>query len=536
MSMNTMASVLLLAFLLVAQDKPADKCTLSGTVTDSLTGAPLNKVQVVVEPLGNSNGPLAVASTDAKGIFSMVDLEPGQYRVKGVRNGYLDTYYGSRRGDSKGTTVALEAGRGVKDLQLKLLAYGVIAGAVRDPDGEPVVGAGVKVLRIVYRDGQRRVQDTDPITTDDLGQYRAADLMPGRYYVEAEPKELFNSFQPPVDHSSKNAQPPEILASAFYPGVADRAAARTVDVMSGARVTGIDIPLPRGRIYTISGHVTLPSGTTTSVNVGRPDSSAPEDRIAWADNVKGDFEIRGISTGSYVLRAWAEIPTTGAGFHRGYSAEIPFTVESADVTGLKLVLEPHPEITGQITILGEKQIALGQAFIMFGDGYGFPIRDDNSFRSAMTPGHYIISVASVAMRKDLIIKSIRSDQTDILREGITLIPGANVRLEIVLAPEGGQIEGTALDKNENPVAGATVVAVPDPSLRARPDRFYQASTDQHGRYQLTNVAPGDYKIFAWDDVEPGAWFDPEYLRSIEARGEPVKLEVKGHETAKVHVQ
>jgi hypothetical protein len=79
------------------------------------------------------------------------------------------------------------------------------------------------------------------------------------------------------------------------------------------------------------------------------------------------------------------------------------------------------------------------------------------------------------------------------------------------------------------------VAVPEPGLRGRPDRFYQASADQHGHYELKNVAPGDYKIFAWDDVEPVVWFDPDFLRDIEVQSEVVKLAAKGHETATVHL-
>jgi hypothetical protein len=147
-----------------------------------------------------------------------------------------------------------------------------------------------------------------------------------------------------------------------------------------------------------------------------------------------------------------------------------------------------------------------------------------------------VGIVCSKLQKDLIVKSIRMGQTDVLRDGLTLTAGDNAHLEIVPAPEGGQIEGSVVDKDDNPVAGATVVAVPEPGLRPRRDRFYQASADQYGRYQVKNATPGDYKIFAWDNIEPGAWFDADFLRDAEANGEAVKLEAKGHETAKVHVQ
>lgn len=515
----------LLAVLLIAQDKPADKCTLSGTVTDSVTGAPLNKVQILMESLGNARNPLAVANSDGKGNFSMVELDPGKYRVKAVRNGYLDTYYGARRGDSQGITVTLEAGQEIKDLQVKLLPYAVIGGTIRDPEGEPVAGARVLVQRLIYRDGQRVLEGADEIATDDLGQYRAVNLTPGKYYVEAQPRGVFEFGDAPVDHSSKASQPVEILLTALYPGVGDRAAAKAVEVTAGARVSGIDVALPRGRLYSVSGH--LPAEATANIQIDRPGSSFG-DRAAWASGVKGDFEIRGLPPGSYLLHAGAQSPADHS------SAEIPLTVDNADVTGLKVTLEPNPELTGQITILGERPISLGGGYIKFG-AYSVDIHDDNSFASSMTPGHYVVAVAGDQLEKDLVIKSIQMGQTDLLRDQLTLAPGASARLEIVLAPDGGQIEGTAFDRNDNPAPGATVVAIPEAGLRMRPDRFYQAATDQHGHYDLKNVAPGDYKIFAWENIEPGAWFDPDFLRDIESHGEPVKLSAKGHETVKVHL-
>lgn len=33
------------------------------------------------------------------------------------------------------------------------------------------------------------------------------------------------------------------------------------------------------------------------------------------------------------------------------------------------------------------------------------------------------------------------------------------------------------------------------------------------------IAPGAYKLFAWEDVETGAYKDPEFLKAFEALGE-----------------
>jgi hypothetical protein len=129
-----------------------------------------------------------------------------------------------------------------------------------------------------------------------------------------------------------------------------------------------------------------------------------------------------------------------------------------------------------------------------------------------------------------------SGQTDVLRDGLTVSEPGKISLEIVLAPDGGQINGVVLGKDDKPVGGATVVLVPEPALRGRSDRFADSFTDQNGRYQFENVAPGDYKVFAWDDIEPGSWFAPDFFRDIESGGEPVNLNAKGHESARLHIQ
>ena len=84
--------ILLLPLLLLhAQDKPPEKCAISGTVVDAVTGHPLNKVDLTLEPSAIG------ATTDAKGVFIIKNLDPGQYFLAASRNGYLDTHYGARR-------------------------------------------------------------------------------------------------------------------------------------------------------------------------------------------------------------------------------------------------------------------------------------------------------------------------------------------------------------------------------------------------------------------------------------------------------
>src|SRR5204863_8642446 len=133
------------------------------------------------------------------------------------------------------------------------------------------------------------------------------------------------------------------------------------------------------------------------------------------------------------------------------------------------------------------------------------------------------------------VKSIRSGETDVLSEGLTLPQGGTVSLQILMGSDGGRIEGGIVDKDEQPVSSATVVLAPNAGLRGRVDLFRTVTANQYGRYEFEFVAPGDYKLFSWAEVEPGAWHDREFLRDFEDRGEPVTVLANGQATVKLHL-
>jgi hypothetical protein len=106
-------------------------------------------------------------------------------------------------------------------------------------------------------------------------------------------------------------------------------------------------------------------------------------------------------------------------------------------------------------------------------------------------------------------------------------------LEVVLGSNAGNIEGKVVDSRSQPAAGIQAVLVPDES-RFRNELFINAVTDQEGRFALRGVAPGTYRLFAWEYVEANSFFDPEVLRRYEQQGVPVR--VREGETAVLEVK
>jgi len=56
-----------------------------------------------------------------------------------------------------------------------------------------------------------------------------------------------------------------------------------------------------------------------------------------------------------------------------------------------------------------------------------------------------------------------------------------------------------------------------------------------GRFHIEGVPPGDYRAFSWEDIETGAWQDPEFIRNFEDRGNPVRVNENGTSNIQLRV-
>jgi len=102
--------------------------------------------------------------------------------------------------------------------------------------------------------------------------------------------------------------------------------------------------------------------------------------------------------------------------------------------------------------------------------------------------------------------------------------GAAGTLEITLSSRGARVQGAVADSDGLPAVGVRVVLVPEPSHRTQSTLFKEQPTDQYGHFELRGIAPGDYKLFSWEEVESGSWEDPEFLKDFEKEGEKISLQ------------
>jgi hypothetical protein len=106
-------------------------------------------------------------------------------------------------------------------------------------------------------------------------------------------------------------------------------------------------------------------------------------------------------------------------------------------------------------------------------------------------------------------------------------------LVVVLGADVGEVEGSVQNAKGDPVARARVnaIAYGDHSNRIDLNRF--AFTDQKGEFKIKDVPPGDYKVFAWEDVPVGAPQDPEFRKPFEKQATPLRMQPNGHGTVSV---
>jgi Carboxypeptidase regulatory-like domain len=157
---------------------PPGKAVLAGTVATA-SGHPAAGARVM---LNGGDGPGRTTMTDARGQFAFEGLRTGRYYVNVSKPGFMSLSYGQRRVNSPGIAIPLTDGeRRVIEMQLPRAA--VITGMILDERGEPSINTQVRGMRYTMANGRRRAQQVANDTTDDRGIYRLHSLQAGEYAV-----------------------------------------------------------------------------------------------------------------------------------------------------------------------------------------------------------------------------------------------------------------------------------------------------------------------------------------------------------------
>jgi hypothetical protein len=214
---------------------------------------------------------------------------------------------------------------------------------------------------------------------------------------------------------------------------------------------------------------------------------------------------------------------------------MPLHVGNVGVQGVRIAIQPPAIVNGSVRVEGDPDASLTGKRVRFDPGKGNDImpriEGDQTFAAVLPPGRCAIS--RWVDDKHVVIRALVNGR-DVMDEGLTVTGSETISVEVIVGNNLGRLEGVVSDKDGAPVSGITVVLIPEERLRWRSDLFIYVETDQKGAYRMA-VPPGKYKLFAWKDVEDGAWFDPGFLRNYESKGVAVTVEPKGQATQNLTV-
>ena len=509
----------------------AEESSVSGMVVRLAGGEPLKGASVQLQNLENRPQTSSTV-TDAGGRFEMKGIDPGRYRLSVSRNGFVPQEYGQRKPDDPGAILSLRPAQNLKDLLFRLIPSAIIAGRVINEDGEPLPWVQVSALREVYSRGKKTLSSETTVSTNDLGEYRLFGLRPGRYFVRSDDKP--NEHVIGRDETERiGGAAPQGYVPMYYPGTSDPARASALTVKAGEEIPGLEILMHpvlvftvRGRIYNlVSRRSTAAYTVTLTPSESSQWFSLPE-RDALADSPDGSFVLRDVLPGSYTLMAfWSDEG-------RKYQAFQNIEVGNADVDGVNLTIAPGTTLSGRVTWEGRPSLDADflMVFLRGADrGYGFSQRARVSATGSFAlndvfDGRYRLAIAGQS--KDSYLKEVRYGATDGLADGFNVSRGTNASLEVTISSRGARIEGSVTDKDHHAVTGVWAVLLPVGEPRGQDRVSQRVATDQYGHFLLRGIPPGEYKVFCWDEVEDGAWEDPDFLKAFENQGQEVSLNLK----------
>jgi hypothetical protein len=106
-------------------------------------------------------------------------------------------------------------------------------------------------------------------------------------------------------------------------------------------------------------------------------------------------------------------------------------------------------------------------------------------------------------------------------------------MTIVVATDAGKVSGTVKSASGDPVA-SMVAIVPS----ATPFRFSavrNGNSDEKGRFTVTGVPPGDYQVFAVEELDMSAIASPDYRKALQAKIANLTVHPNGSATAELTV-
>jgi hypothetical protein len=549
----TFSLLLLIATIALAQSGVVSKQRGTGTITGrvvSTDGQPIPHASINISGAGGIRTFRGqMIRSDEEGNFVIDGLDPMPYFITARAPGYVIL-----SGDDESNESGVVANRYYRvgdNVTLRLMRGGVITGRVTNASGEPVIGVGVRPIRL--RDAKGKTTSelgfTRLNTTDDRGIYRIYGLAPGSYIVMA------------AGGGIGGRSPFGGKSPVFHPS-STRETATVVQIRGGEEITNVDINWRPQAGHSISGKITgapateMSGGMGISVSVVQLRLPGSNTNVASSivmpmDN-SGAYGLYGVPDGEYEIQA-----TRGNGEDSSLASPPKrVTVKGADLSGIDLALAPLASVSGTVKLetvssetkmkcqsrreplLSETMVSVQRdeagasteiAGGIFGFSNGGMIDDKGGFAiKSLKAGQYRLTVNFPD--DTWYLKSVTASSTasrtaaaaiDAGRAGFAVKSGERLQgLTATLAEGAAGITGKL--QGAKPAGEWRVYLIPAEKESVEDVlRYYEASITGAGEFRFGNIAPGKYLITmravtaeagAENNPRPLIWIAAERLR------------------------
>ncbi len=298
----------------------------------------------------------------------------------------------------------------------------------------------------------------------------------------------------------------------------------------------------------------------------------------------GRFQFNGVAPGQYRLMARSVIrqqdPNQPAGRGGGGAADLfagrgggrgggaiqqvlwastDITVSGQNINDLVIALQPGMALNGRVSFEGTSLTpptdltrvrvnltARGQQ--MFEGGASPPAQVDSGGRftiQGVAPGRYSINANAPAGGQNgaggraggaagqagssapqWVLKSAIAGGRDILDFPLVIEPNQEVGgIVMTFTDRTQELSGTLQDSTGRPTADFTIVVFAADNRFWSPQsrRIMSTRPGTDGKFTFRNLPPGDYRLTAITDAEPGEWFNPDFLAQLVAPSIPISV-------------
>jgi protocatechuate 3,4-dioxygenase beta subunit len=506
---------------------------------------PIPRARVSLRPL-EARQDFATIS-DAAGRFAFPRVPAGRFTMTVSKPAYLTAHYGTGEGVlPPGLPIAVDDGKAVTGITLRLVRGGVITGRVIDEYGQPMLGARIQVLQPFGE--ERRLSPVVIVGTpvaDERGEYRIFGLQPGKYAVAASPVVTTSITQ--VDTLRRTDNDKRVAAGpSYYPGTPMSSEASLVQVGAGQEVGGVDIPTRFVPAARVEGTVSSADGQPVPYVQIQLLPKAPS-QLQGLNSASGrasadgtqSFSFYPVVPGDYVVVARA-VDRGGrladAATNSILWGQQDVDVLGEDLKGVGLVLRPATALSGRVIFEGTTADAIPDSrtlrLVLQASGTvgavtvapSAPLDAAGRFVIPnIVPGRYTFAATAsslVGTAPDGIwsLASAMAGGRDLLDYPLEVRSGQPLpEVVVTYSTLSAELSGRLIDAAGQPVRGMSILLFgTDRAVWVPHSRRVRAPIRpaDDGYFRFINLAPGDYFLGVMTDVDPTQAGDPALLEQL----------------------